>query len=83
MYSSYEFHFQNRGAFSLWIMLIVFQPLVPALHVVLIVIDKEIKKYFGNTRVLGDFCVHIPDLVSFSYSFEYGIWCLIFGVVMH
>lgn len=71
------------GSFSLWIMLIVFQPLVPALHVVSVVLDKEIKKYFGNISILGDFCVHIPDLVSFSYPFGYGIWCLIFGVVMH
>lgn len=38
-----------------------------ALHVVLIVIDKEIKEYFGNTRILRDFCVHIPDFVSFGY----------------
>lgn len=53
------------------------------LHVVLIVIDKEIKKYFGNARILGDFCVHIPNLVSFSCPFGHGIWFLVFGVLMH
>lgn len=52
------------------------------LCVVLIVIDKGIKKYFGNSRILWDFCVHISDIFSFSYPFGHGIWFLGFGVVM-
>lgn len=48
------------------------------LRVVLIVVDKEIKKYFGNPRILWDFCVHISDIFSFSCPFGRGIWFLVF-----